>query len=233
MALARLALRSLQQRVPSSSSSSLLSPSLSERALSGQRWGPETVKRFSATPDAASDKPSGEKTEVAVSEGDRKSKLFPRKQRKRSLWRNNRNDFVPSLHELFPPSIGNALMQATQHMNRLLENLAPSRLIGRLKEQDQCYKLRFEMPGLAKEDVKISVEDGILFIRGEHREEEEEGSDDEHWSATSYGYHDTSLLLPTDAKIEEIKAELKDGVLTIIIPRSEKKGKDVKEVQIQ
>ena len=101
MALARLALRSLQQRVPSSSSSSsssLLSPSLSERALSGQRWGPEIVKRFSATPDAASDKPSGEKTEVAVSEGDRKPKLFPRKQRKRSLWRNNRNDFVPSLN---------------------------------------------------------------------------------------------------------------------------------------
>lgn len=124
-------------------------------------------------------------------------------------------------------------MQATQHMNRLLENLAPSRLIGRLKEQEQCYKLRYEMPGLTKEDVKISVEDGILSIRGEHKEEEEEGSDDEHWSATSYGYYDTSLLLPTDAKIEEIKAELKDGVLTIIIPRNEKKGKDVKEVQIQ
>ena len=125
-------------------------------------------------------------------------------------------------------------MQVTQHMNKLFENLAPSRVIGRMKEQDQCYKLRFEMPGLAKEDLKITVEDGILFIKGEHKEEEEETSDDDHyWSATSFGYYDTSLLLPTDAKVDEIKAELKDGVLNVTIPRTEKKIKDVKEVLIQ
>ena len=98
MALARLALRSVQQRVSSSPCSSPSASSLlSSRGLIGQRRPPEIVRRFSATPETA----SGEKTEVAVTEGERKSKLFPspRRQRsRRSLWRNSRNDFVPSLH---------------------------------------------------------------------------------------------------------------------------------------
>lgn len=104
--------------------------------------------------------------------------------------------------------------------------------MGRVKEQDECYKLRFEVPGLGKDEVKITVDDGVLTIKGEHKEEEEDGSDDEFWSAKSYGYYNTSLLLPDDAKVDEIKAELKDGVLNITIPRTEKPKKDVKEVEI-
>lgn len=84
--------------------------------------------------------------------------------------------------------------------------------MGRVKEQDQCYKLRYELSGLTKEEVKITVEDGILTIKGEHKEEEEEGSDDEYWSSRSYGYHNTSLMLPDDAKLDAIKAEMKDGI---------------------
>lgn len=104
--------------------------------------------------------------------------------------------------------------------------------MGRVKEQDECYKLRFEVPGLGKDEVNITVDDGVLKIKGEHKEEEEDGSDDEFWSAKSYGYYNTSLLLPDDAKVDEIKAELKDGVLNITIPRTEKPKKDVKEVEI-
>ena len=79
MALARLALKNLQQRV-------LASPSCVQR----QRWGNEIVRRFTAT---ASDKVAGEKTsdgkDVAVSEAKKKSKLFPRKQRRRWFWKND------------------------------------------------------------------------------------------------------------------------------------------------
>lgn len=125
-------------------------------------------------------------------------------------------------------------MQATENINRLFNNLdlTPSQLMGRVKEQDDCYKLRYDVPGLSKEDVKITIDDGVLTIKGEHKEEEEEGSDDEYWSARSYGYYNTSLVLPDDAKVDEIKADLKDGVLSVIIPRTEQTKKDVKEVQI-
>lgn len=110
--------------------------------------------------------------------------------------------------------------------------MTPSQLIGRVKEQDDCYKLHYDMPGLAKEDVKITIDDGVLNIKGQHKEEEEEGSDDEHWSARSYNYYNTSLVLPDDAKVDDIKAELKDGVLSVIVPRTEQPKKDVKQVPI-
>ncbi|KAF5808163.1 putative small heat shock protein HSP20 [Helianthus annuus] len=102
-------------------------------------------------------------------------------------------------------------------MNRLLENLSPSRLIRRFKEKDESYTIKFQMPGLSKDDVKITVEDGMLFIRGEHKDEEEGSDDDEFWSAATYGYYNTSLMLPEDAKVEEIKAEMKDGVVGALV----------------
>ncbi|KAL7191431.1 hypothetical protein ACSBR2_023499 [Camellia fascicularis] len=136
--------------------------------------------------------------------------------------------------EFFPSGLGDALLQATQNINKLFQNLTPSGLIGRVKEHDECYKLRFNLPGLGKEDLKITVEDGVLRIKGEHKEEVEEGSNDEQYlSARSFGYFiDTCIVLPEDAKVDEIKAQMKDGVLTIVIPRIEKSKKQVKEVPI-
>lgn len=134
--------------------------------------------------------------------------------------------------EFFPSGLGNALMQASDNINRLLGNLYPSQLLGKVKEQDDWYKLRFPVPGLAKDDIKVTVDDGILKIKGEHREEKEGSDDDEHW-ASFYGYYNTtSVLLPDDANVDEIKAEVKDGVLTIIIPKTERPKKDVKEISV-
>ncbi|KAL4279771.1 hypothetical protein GQ457_03G041910 [Hibiscus cannabinus] len=199
MALARLALRNLQQRV--SSSSSLLGHNLG--GVQRQRWNDEMLKRFMAT--ATDD----QQKQVSVSDGEKKFRL--------------QNDYAPPLYEFFPSGLGNALMQATENINRLLNtlDLTPSRV----KEQDDCYKLHYDMPGLTKEDVKITVDDGVLHIKGEHKEEE-------GWDARSYGHYNTSLVLPDDAKVDDIKAELKDGVLSIIVPKTEESKKDVKQVEI-
>ncbi|KAM0956941.1 hypothetical protein ACFX13_025762 [Malus domestica] len=242
MALARLALKKLHQsqRVlsppPFSAASSLLGHGVGERTVGECRGkvGNEIAKRFST---AANDKASDEKSEnkdVAVSQGKR-SRLFPRRQRRRGgLWRDNDRDFAPSLYEFFPSGLGNALVQATENINRLLDNLniSPWSLSGRVKEQKDSYKLQYDVPGLAKEHVKIIVHDGFLEIKGEHKDEDEEGSDDEYWSSRSYGYYNTTLSLPDDAKVDDIKAELKDGVLSITIPKTEKPKKEVKEVNI-
>ncbi|KAM7483644.1 hypothetical protein LguiB_008227 [Lonicera macranthoides] len=228
MALSRLALKNLQYRLLVSPSPSLVSKtqilnyaSTGIRNFQKQKWSFELPKRMLST------RATDEKSEIAVSQGDKKSKLFPRRNSDRGgLLRNNLN-LVPSLSGL-----GNALMQATHNINKLFENLSPSRLIGRVKEKEDHYKLRYEVPGLAKEDVKIRVEDGVLRIIGEAKNEEEEESDDDCWSSLSYGYYDSALVLPMDAKVDEIKAELKDGVLYITIPRIEKVKKDMKEVQV-
>jgi len=126
-------------------------------------------------------------------------------------------------------------MQASNNINRLFENmnLTPWSLTsGRVKEKDDHYKLRYEMPGIAKEDVKITIDDdGVLTIKGEHKEEKDD--DEQYWSSSSYGYYNTSLILPDDAKADDIKAELKDGVLTLIIPKTQNPQKDVKQVTIE
>ncbi|MCD7467443.1 hypothetical protein HAX54_004874 [Datura stramonium] len=226
MALARLALKNLQQKL------GLVNQSVSQvNNVQKQRRFSEVVRRFSTESEA-----SGGKGEVAVSESGKKSKLFPRRRRRGSLWRRSDPDFAPALFENLRSGLGNALLQATENINinRLFENLNlnPSQLVGRYKEDNKSYKIRYDVPGLGKEDVKITVEDGILTIKGEHKEEKEEGSDDEFWSSRSYGYYNNSIFLPEDAKADEIKAEMKDGVLTITIPRSERPKKDVKEIQV-
>ncbi|KAL0429785.1 UNVERIFIED_CONTAM: heat shock protein, mitochondrial [Sesamum radiatum] len=227
MALARLALKNLQQKA---CSASLLTRNATHVSpAEKQRWASQILRGLSS---AAEEKPDAAR-EVAVADGGKKSKLFPRRRSRRGLWRSNNRDFVPSLWEFFPSGLGNALVEASENLNRLMENLSPTHLLGRAKEHDDCYKLRYNVPGLGKDDVKVTVEDGILRIRGEHKEEEEDGSDDEHWSAKSYGYYDASLLLPEDAKVDEIKAEIKDGVLSIVVPKAERAKKDVKEIKVQ
>ncbi|KAL8232349.1 hypothetical protein R6Q57_002127 [Mikania cordata] len=131
-----------------------------------------------------------------------------------------------------PRRLGNAIVEAAANMNKLLEAISPSHLIRRFKEKDESYNIKFQMPGLSKEDVKITVEDGMLFIWGERKEEEEGSDDGEFWSAATYGYYNTSLMLPEDAKVEEITAEIKDGVLHVIIPKDENKKKNIKEVHV-
>ncbi|KAH8520886.1 hypothetical protein H0E87_002080 [Populus deltoides] len=236
MSFARLALRNLPQRTSFSASSSVNHGVSIDGVLGGvrrQRWNHDgLLKRFMTT---TSDQIAGRETsdgkEVAIDKDSDKSKLFRRKKGKKGLWRKSDGiDFVPALYGL-----GNALVQATDNINKLFQNLhipSPSNLIGRVKEKDECYKLRYEVPGVSKEDLKITIDDGVLTIKGELKEEEEEESDGEHWSMRSYGCYNTSIMLPDDAKADEIKAELKDGVLYITIPRTEKPKKDVKEIDI-
>lgn len=86
----------------------------------------------------------------------------------------------------------------------------PSDLI----EDSDAYKLRIDMPGLSREEVKVTVEDGQLVIKGEHNAEDKS---DDYWSSRRY---DTRLALPEHVKVEDVKAELKNGVLRVVMPKS-------------
>lgn len=99
-----------------------------------------------------------------------------------------------------------------------------------IKEGEGEYKLRFDMPGMIREDVKVWVEEKMLVLKAEKQregggedgeEEEEEGE----WSAKSYGRYSSRIALPENVEYEKIKAEVKDGVLYITIPKSEPTSK--------
>lgn len=138
---------------------------------------------------------------------------------------------------LEPLSPTRTMRQMVNTMDRLLQDMASfpgqsraatgeARSPWDIKDDENEIRMRFDMPGLSKDDVKVSVEDNILVIKGEHKIEE---GKDEGWSSRGFSSYDTRLQLPDNCEKDKVKAELKNGVLYISIPKTkvEKKVIDV------
>ncbi|MQM21880.1 hypothetical protein Taro_054926 [Colocasia esculenta] len=103
-----------------------------------------------------------------------------------------------------------------------------------IREEEDAVRMRFDMPGLSKEEVKVSVEDDVLVIRGEHKAAEEgkkEGEEEEWWRRSASSY-DMRLLLPDNCDKDKIRAELKNGVLMVTVPKAQVERKVI-DVEIQ
>ncbi len=90
-------------------------------------------------------------------------------------------------------------------------------------EQGDNFVVTAPVPGVAPDDVEITVLGDTLRIRGERRESKEQTDDGNRWIVREqqYGMFDRTVRLPSSVKPEAAKAEFKDGVLTIILPKSE------------
>jgi HSP20 family protein len=87
-------------------------------------------------------------------------------------------------------------------------------------ETDEEYLVRADLPGVEREDVKVSLEDGVLTIEGERNQEKEEKGKTMHRVERFYGIFCRRFNLPEDAEASRIQAETKDGVLNVHIPKS-------------
>jgi len=83
------------------------------------------------------------------------------------------------------------------------------------------YVLKLDLPGVSKNDVKISYSDGQLMISGERKQEKESKDSKYHRVERSYGKYYRSFTLPQKIQEDKIDAEFKDGQLTITVPKSE------------
>ena len=90
-----------------------------------------------------------------------------------------------------------------------------------IKEEDDRYLLHADIPGVKPEDIEIAMDNGVLTIKGERRQESEEEKENYTRIERSYGLFYRRFSLPDDTDPEKITATGKDGVLEVVIPKSE------------
>ena len=90
-----------------------------------------------------------------------------------------------------------------------------------ITEDEKEYLIKAELPEIKKEDVKVTVENGVLTISGERKFEKEEKNKKYHRVERGYGTFMRSFTLPDDADANKIKAEFKNGLLKMHLPKSE------------
>ncbi len=90
-----------------------------------------------------------------------------------------------------------------------------------IAETTDNYVIAAELPGLTKDDIKVTYDNGVLAIQGERKQEKEERGKTWHRIERGYGLFERSFRLPMTVEAEKINAEFKDGVLTLTLPKVE------------
>ncbi len=101
-----------------------------------------------------------------------------------------------------------------------------------ITEDDKEYLIKAELPEIQKEDVKVTVENGVLVLSGERKLEKAENNRKYHRIERSYGSFARSFGLPDDADDAKVNAEFKEGILRVHIAKSEKSRPKQIEVKV-
>ena len=102
-----------------------------------------------------------------------------------------------------------------------------------IEERADKFAIAVELPGVSKEDVKITLESNILTIKGEKRQEKEQKGRNYHRLERSYGSFQRSFTLPMTVRNDRIDASFQDGVLSIALPKSEEAKPRTIEVKVR
>jgi len=102
-----------------------------------------------------------------------------------------------------------------------------------VSETDGEYLIKAELPEVGKDDLNITVQEGVLTLAGERKEEKREDNEKVHRIERFHGSFSRRFTLPDDADEQGIKAESKDGVLVIHIPKQKVAHPQPRQIQVQ
>ncbi|MBN2105568.1 Hsp20/alpha crystallin family protein [bacterium] len=136
------------------------------------------------------------------------------------------------------------LVNIQSEMNRLFddfyvrgsENVEPSTVwspMVDISESDNEIVVVAELPGLQKEDVKIALQDNVLSLEGDKKQETVDKGKCYHRLERCYGKFQRSFVLPTAVKGDKVKAAYKDGILTITLPKAEEAKPKQIDISVQ
>ena len=113
--------------------------------------------------------------------------------------------------------------------SRLAEWVAPA---SEASGNENSYHISIELPGVEENDISLSAENGVVSLKGEKKTEREEKGETWFFSERQYGSFSRSFRLPPDADEDKVKADLKNGVLTITVPKMREEPKANRQVKI-
>jgi len=102
-----------------------------------------------------------------------------------------------------------------------------------ISESGEEYLIRATLPAVRKEDVSVTVDDGMLTLSGERRQKEEQNGEKFHKVESFYGNFSRAFALPEGIDAAAIRAESKDGVLTIHVPKTKAEAKKPTTIKVQ
>ncbi|MGQ0430446.1 MAG: Hsp20/alpha crystallin family protein [Gammaproteobacteria bacterium] len=104
--------------------------------------------------------------------------------------------------------------------------------VANISETENEYLIKAELPEVRKEDVKVTVDDGVITLSGERRHEVEHKDEKVHRTESFYGNFTRSFRLPEDADVAGIQAESKNGILKVRVPKTPAARARTIEVQV-
>ncbi|NMT62767.1 Hsp20/alpha crystallin family protein [Marinobacter orientalis] len=102
-----------------------------------------------------------------------------------------------------------------------------------IKETPEAFNIEAELPGMSKDDVKVTVQNGVLSIEGERKQEEETDDKKQHRIERFYGSFLRRFTLPANVDEDSVKASFKDGVLSLTLTKTEPAEPKAIEVDVQ
>ncbi|MBS0579280.1 MAG: Hsp20/alpha crystallin family protein [Proteobacteria bacterium] len=102
-----------------------------------------------------------------------------------------------------------------------------------ISETGEEYLIRATLPAVKKEDVVVTVDNGILSLSGDRRQKEEQKDEKFHKVESFYGSFARSFSLPDGTDAAAIRAESKDGILTIHVPKTKAEEKKATTIKVQ
>lgn len=102
-----------------------------------------------------------------------------------------------------------------------------------LKETENELKIEIDAPGVKREDIDITLSDNSLMVKGKRESKKEEKKESYHRIERDYGEFERRLALPCEVDPDRVEANLKDGVLTIILPKSAKAKEHERKIEVR